>query len=140
MEHKRVLWLVGLGVASWLIPFLVSVPLYAPGGGALIGIFLAKSNLIVVGAGVGTLLILVFLQGVHAGYLREGLLLGGAWLAINWALDAVVLLPLSGMGAVECMEQIGLRYLVIPIIAAGIGYGADRAVQTHGTDPGSVMF
>lgn len=76
---------------------------------------------------------------MHAGYLRETIVLGTVWLAINWALDAVIL-PLSGMGVVEYMEQIGLRYPVIPIIAAGIGYAADRAVQTHGTDPGSVML
>jgi hypothetical protein len=47
-------------------------------------------------------------------------------------LDAVVLLPLSGMGAGTYMAQIGLRYLTIPIIAIGIGSAAEQAVRGTG--------
>ncbi|WP_243668479.1 hypothetical protein [Methanoculleus chikugoensis] len=55
------------------------------------------------------------------------------WLLINWALDAVILLPLSGgMDAGTYMAQIGLRYLSIPIIAVGIGYAAEQAVRGTG--------
>lgn len=60
---------------------------------------------------------------------REGALLGGTWLLINWVLDAAVLLPLSGMDAGTYMAEIGLRYLMIPIIAVGIGYAVEQAVQ-----------
>jgi hypothetical protein len=78
------------------------------------------------------LLILVSFKGVHARFIREGALLDGVWLRINRALDAVVLLPLSGMEAGTYMAQIGLRYLTIPIIAVGIGYAAAQAVQGAG--------
>ncbi|MDN7012111.1 hypothetical protein FGW20_03430 [Methanoculleus sp. FWC-SCC3] len=62
-------------------------------------------------------------------FVREGALLGGVWLLINWALDAAVLLPLSGMDAGTYMGEIGLCYLMIPIIALGIGYAAEQAVR-----------
>jgi hypothetical protein len=58
------------------------------------------------------------MQGVHARFIREGDLL-----------DAVVLLPLSGMDAGTYMARIGLRYLTIPIIAVGIRYAAAQAVR-----------
>ena len=119
--------LVGFGFLTWLLPFLLSIPFYSPEGEPLYALFLIKSILLVFSAALGTFLILVYFRGVHARFVREGALLGGVWLLINWALDAVVLLPLSGMDAGTYMAQIGLRYLVIPIIAVGIGYAAEQA-------------
>jgi len=75
------------------------------------------------------LLILVSFRDVHARFVRGGALLGGVWLLINRALDAVILLPLSGMDAGTCMAEIGLRYLTVPSIAIGIGYAAAQAVR-----------
>jgi hypothetical protein len=77
-------------------------------------------------------LLLVYFRGVHARFVREGALLGGVWLAINWGLDAAVLLPLSGMDAGTYMAQIGLRYLIIPIIAVGIGAAVEQGVGGSG--------
>ncbi|MDN7025772.1 hypothetical protein FGU65_12930 [Methanoculleus sp. FWC-SCC1] len=124
--------LLGFGLLTWLLPFLLAVPLYSPEGEPLYDIFLIKSVMIVFSAAVGTALILLYFRGVHARYLREGALLGGVWLLINWALDAAVLLPLSGMDAGTYMAEIGLRYLTIPIIAVGIGYAAEQAAGGTG--------
>jgi len=124
--------LFGFGILTWLLPFLVSVPLYSPEGEPLYDIFLIKSVLIVFSTAIGTLLILVYFRGIRDNFVREGALLGGVWLLINWALDAVVLLPLSGMDAGTYMGQIGLRYLNILIIAVGIGYAAEHAVRGRG--------
>ena len=135
MSAAKYVKLVGFGILTWLLPFLLSVPLYSPEGVPLYDIFLIKSVLIVFSTALGTFLILVYFRGVRARFVREGALLGGAWLLINWGLDAVVLLPLSGMDAGTYMAQIGLRYLTIPIIALGIGYAAEQAVRvaTDGT-------
>ena len=124
--------LFGFGILTWLLPFLVSVPFYSPEGEPLYDIFLTKSVLLVFSAALGTALILVYFRGVRARYIREGALLGGVWLAINWALDVAVLLPLSGMDIGAYMGEIGLRYLMIPIIAVGIGYAAEQAVRGRG--------
>jgi len=135
MSAAKYVKLVGFGILTWLLPFLLSIPLYSPEGVPLYDIFLIKSVLLVFSAALGTFLILLYFRGVRARFLREGALLGGAWLLINWGLDAVVLLPLSGMDAGTYMAQIGLRYLTIPIIALGIGYAAEQAVRvaTDGT-------
>lgn len=127
MNPARYVRLIGFGLLTWLLPFLLSLLLYSPEGEPLYDIFLIKSVLLVFSAALGTFLILVYFRNVRARFVREGALVGGVWLLINWALDAVVLLPLSGMDAGTYMAQIGLRYLVIPIIAVGIGYAAEQA-------------
>ncbi|BBL67263.1 hypothetical protein [Methanoculleus chikugoensis] len=124
--------LLGFGLLTWLLPFLLAIPFYSQGGEPLYDIFLIKSVLLVFSTALGTFLILIYIRGVHARFVREGALLGGVWLLINWALDAVILLPLSGMDAGTYMAQIGLRYLSIPIIAVGIGYAAEQAVRGTG--------
>jgi hypothetical protein len=132
MDAKKGIRLVGFGVLTWLAPFLLSIPFYSEAGEPLYDIFLVKSVLIVFSAAFGTLLIVVYFRSVHARFVQEGALLGGAWLAINWALDAAVLLPLSGMDAGTYMAQIGLRYLIIPVIAIGIGAAAGQAAKERG--------
>ena len=132
MNAKKGTKLVGFGLLTWLAPFLLSIPFYSQGGEPLYDIFLIKSVLIVFSAALGTFLILVYFRGVHARFVREGALLGGVWLAINWGLDAVVLLPLSGMDPATYMAQIGLRYLIISIISLGIGAAAGQAVRGGG--------
>ncbi len=121
--------LIGFGILAWLLPFLLAIPLYSQEGEPLYDIFLIKSVLLVFSAALGTFLILVYFRSVRTRFVREGVLLGGVWLLINWVLDAVVLLPLSGMDAGTYMGEIGLRYLTIPIIAVGIGYAAEQAVR-----------
>jgi hypothetical protein len=132
MNATQAAKLVSFGLLTWFLPFLLAIPLYSPEGEPLYDIFLIKSILLVFSAALGTFLILVYFRGVHARFVRQGALLGGVWLLINWVLDAVVLLPLSGMGAGTYMAQIGLRYLTIPIIAIGIGSAAEQAVRGTG--------
>lgn len=132
MDTSKVRKLIGFGILTWLLPFLLSVPFYSPEGEPLYDIFLIKTILLVFSAAFGTFLILIYFRDVHAWFIREGALLGGVWLLINWALDAVILLPLSGMDAGTYMAQIGLRYLIIPITAVGIGYAAEQAVRGTG--------
>lgn len=129
MSAAKYVKFVGFGILTWLLPFLLSVPLYSPEGVPLYEIFLIKSVLLVFSAALGTFLILVYFGSVRDRFVREGALVGGVWLLINWALDAAVLLPLSGMDAGTYMGEIGLRYLMIPIIALGIGYAAEQAVR-----------
>ncbi|MCT8336221.1 hypothetical protein FKB36_01580 [Methanoculleus sp. Afa-1] len=132
MSTAKYVRLIGFGLLTWLLPFLISIPLYSPEGEPLYDIFLIKTVLLVFSTALGTLLILIYFRGIRDGFVREGALLGGLWLLINWALDAVVLLPLSGMAASPYMGQIGLRYLNILIIAIGIGYAAEHAVRGKG--------
>ncbi|WFN33534.1 hypothetical protein L1S32_06645 [Methanogenium sp. S4BF] len=115
--QNRTATLLGFGLLTWLVPFAISIPLYSQ-----TDIFLFKSIMIVVGAAVGAALLVLWFRGVHENHLREGITVGILWLIMNWALDIAILLPLSGSPASSWFAEIGLRYLVIPIMAVTVGY------------------
>ena len=131
MKYPHTALLLLFGFLSWLIPFLASIPFYSMQGGLLVDVFLFKSIMIVVGSLVGTVLMVVLFLRIHESYLREGILIGFSWLLINWVLDALVLVPMSGMNAATYFSQIGIRYLVIPIIAIGMGFVLERTKGIH---------
>lgn len=103
------------GVATWLMPFLVSFLFYKPGGELAVSIGLFKSVMILVGSGVGLyLLYRLYRNGRPVAH--AGVLIGLAWFAINVALDLLALLPLTGLPFGVWASEIGLRYLLIPMI------------------------
>lgn len=109
------------GFLVWLVPFIVAIPLYSRDGQPLIDIFLLKSIMIVVGSIMGAIFLILYFKKVTKNYLREGLLVGIIWLAINWILDFIVLVPMAKMDIGTYFAQIGLRYLTIPIFSITIG-------------------
>jgi len=131
MKYSHTVYLLLFGFLSWLIPFLASIPFYSSQGVLLVDVFLFKSIMIVVGSLVGTLLMVWLFLRIREGYLREGILIGFSWLAINWVLDWLVLLPMSGMDVSTYFSQIGIRYLVIPIIAVSMGFVLERTGVTR---------
>ena len=117
-----------LGFTSWLVPFVGSFLFYDRTGQLLIPQPLFKSLMVVIFGGIGTaLLVVAFRQIVPS--IQSGFLLGCYWLAINLILDLVVLVPLVGMPVVTYFYDIGLRYLLLPIVSLAIGMVAQRARQ-----------
>jgi hypothetical protein len=108
------------GLLAWLIPFLVSIPLY-PGGRPVYDLQVTKSILIVVGGAVGALLALWYLREVKKDFAREGAILGIAWFAINSGLDILILVSLFGMDLLAWAGQIGIRYLLMPVMTTAMG-------------------
>jgi hypothetical protein len=122
-------WRVALfGVFSWLIPFLASFPFFDQTGQLLVPQPLFKSLMVVVGSGVGVVLLAWAFRWVRPN-LTSGLLLGVYWLVINLVLDVAVLVPMSGMEIGFYFYDIGLRYLVLPIVAAAMGAVAERRAE-----------
>lgn len=113
------------GVLSWLIPFLASFTFFGPGGQPWIPQTLFKSIMVVIFGGVGVWLLLLAFRRIKPT-LASGLQLGLFWLAINIVLDLLILLPLAGMAPVGYLYDIGLRYLLIPIISTALGVQAER--------------
>jgi hypothetical protein len=109
-----------LGFMTWLVPFLASVPFFDRAGQLLISQPLFKSIMVVVGGLVGVALLAVAFRRIAASP-ASGLALGLYWLAINLVLDLIVLVALLKMPLVLYLYDIGLRYLLIPIIAVGMG-------------------
>jgi uncharacterized membrane protein YpjA len=126
MKPTSNLKLLFYGFLTWLIPFAVSVPLAGREGQPILPLGMFKSLMIVVGSAVGAwLLVRVFRYPPKIG--QEGLVVGTLWLAINVGLDLIILVPLSKMSLLDYFSEIGLRYLIIPIMALAIAAAAGGA-------------
>jgi uncharacterized membrane protein YpjA len=109
------------GFLAWLIPFVSAFFFYSKEGGLTIDIFLFKTIMIVVGAIVGAFLLVSYFKRINANYLMEGIIVGIVWFVINILLDILVLLPMTEMALPDYFAEIGLRYLVIPVMSIMVG-------------------
>ena len=82
--------------------------------------------MVVVGGLVGVVLLVAAFRRIVASP-ASGLALGLYWLAISLLLDLVVLVVFFKMPLVLYLHDIGLRYLLIPIIAWGMGAVGQKA-------------
>lgn len=76
-------------------------------------------------------LAVAYFRGVTRDYVKEGVLLGCLWLAINLAIDAPLMLlggPMK-MTLAEYLADIGVTYLLIPAVTIGIGLGCRGAAR-----------
>lgn len=115
-----------LGFVSWLVPFVVSFLFVDRTGQFLISQPLFKSLMVVVFGGLGTALLVVAFHRIEPST-SSGFALGCYLLLINLVLDLLLLVPLVGMAVSTYFYEIGLRYLLIPIIATAIGMVAGNA-------------
>ena len=109
------------GFLAWLIPFVSAFFFYSKEGGLVIDIFLFKTIMIVVGAIVGAFLLVSYFKRIRANYLMEGIIVGLTWFIINILLDIFVLIPMSEMSLPSYFTEIGLRYLVMPVMSIMVG-------------------
>jgi len=115
-----------LGLISWFVSFAVSFLFFDRSGHPVIPQSLFKSFMVVIFGGLGTWLLVVAMRRQPATLL-SGFALGCYWLALNLILDFAILVPLTKMSALGYLYDIGLRYLLIPIIGAGFGAVAANA-------------
>ena len=109
------------GLLVWLIPFIASVFFYTREGGLRIDIFLFKTIMIIIGSITGAILLISYFKKINTRYLKEGIYVGITWFVINILLDLLVLIPMSGMSISDYFLQIGLRYLVMPVMSIMVG-------------------
>ena len=109
------------GFLAWLIPFIASFFFYTREGKLTIDIFLFKTIMIIVGSVSGAILLVLYFKKITADYLKEGIIIGITWFAINILMDLLILIPMSGMPIGNYFTQIGLRYLVIPAMTIAVG-------------------
>lgn len=112
------------GFLIWLIPFLVSVLIF-PLHQTQRPLFESIMPIVIV-ACVVFFTVLYFL-GVTSGFQMEGARLGVAWLAISIFIDLLLFMegPMK-MPLADYLKDIGLTYLMIPIITIGFGYLLER--------------
>ncbi|WP_394697760.1 hypothetical protein [uncultured Methanomethylovorans sp.] len=106
---------------SWSIPFVASLFFYTKEGVLTIDVFLFKSIMIVVGSITAGFLLVSYFKNINSEYYREGIVVGLTWFTINILLDLLILVQMSGMSITDYFSQIGLRYIVIPVMTVTIG-------------------
>ena len=127
---KKIGKIIGLGILTWLIPFIVSIFFYAKTGELLIDIFLFKSIMIIVGVLSGSYLLVIYFKNITSNYLKEGWLVGLTWLIINYVLDILILLPMAKMDLNEWFLGIGLRYLSLLIISIMMSWSIENSKKS----------
>jgi hypothetical protein len=122
------------GFFIWLVPFVVAVVIY-PLRESSRSLF--ESIMPVVVTAVTVPLAVRYFRQVTHDHVREGASIGVLWLVMCLVIDAPMMLfggPMQ-MTIGEYMGDIGLTYVIIPVITVGIGValGSGReAGSTHG--------
>jgi hypothetical protein len=109
------------GFLTWLVPFAVSFVVF-PFRTSQRPLF--ETIMAVVVTATAMCFSVLYLRKARAGFLKEGVLIGIVWFAINIIID-LPLFMLEGpmkMPFVDYMMDIGLTYLIIPVVSIGSGY------------------
>jgi len=91
----------------------------------MLPVSLIKSIMIIIGASLGGVL-LFRLFNESPPSLGTGIAIGSFWFLMNILLDLSILVPMTKMNLGNYFSEIGLRYLLIPIMAGAMG-----AVGSH---------
>lgn len=118
---KQPIKLIGFGSLTWLVPFIVAIFFYTADGELAIDKFLFKSIMLVVAGIFNTTLLVLMFRTVTDEYIRTGIIIGLTWLAINIGLDLIVLVGMLDTNLATYFREIGLGYLIIPIISIAMG-------------------
>jgi len=122
---NKYLKMILFGLITWIVPFVTSFLFFNMETQQLsINELFFKSIMIVEGGLIGVFLLVHYFRKISDRFVKEGLIIGLCWFLINIVLDVVVLLPTSQMDFGTYFQQIGMRYLLIPIISLGMGYVA----------------
>ncbi len=111
------------GFLVWLIPFLVSFVIF-PLRTSMRPLFESIMPLVL------TIIVIAlayyYLNDITVNFVKEGVIIGLAWFIINIAIDLVMFMPASPMhmNFTDYMMDIGLTYVMIPVITIGMGYMA----------------
>ncbi len=111
--------------AVWLIPFVVSIvifPLRESGSP------LFETVMPVTLALVGLAFALLHFNRLRTNFLRQGIMLGVLFFAVSVLIDLPLMLPPPiQMSFGQYVADVGLTYLIYPIITIGLGYALERA-------------
>jgi len=108
------------GLLSWLVPFIASFLFFGKSGQPMLPIGLIKSAMILIGASLGGFLLFRLFKESPPS-LGSGIAIGSLWFLMNILLDLSILVPMTKMNLGEYFSEIGLRYLLIPIMAGAMG-------------------
>ena len=109
------------GFLIWLIPFIMSFFIfglhedYRPLFESIMAVTVTLSVVI---------FSILYFKTVDKDYIKEGVIIGMIWLIINLIIDLIIMVLLESpmqMSIGDYMMDIGLTYVIIPVIAIGFG-------------------
>ena len=129
---KRLLRLALFGFLSWLVVFAASVCLYSLKQKGQERLFETLMGLVLTVVTMG--FTLLYFRNVQSNFLRDGCLLGLAFIACNLLFD----LPMFSAGPMKMplltyLREIGLAYLSMPVISMGVGCALESQTPTQST-------
>lgn len=113
------------GFLVWLVPFAVSFIIF-PLRASMRPLFESIMPLVL------TIIVVIlaynYLKNLETNLVKEGVLIGLSWLAINIIIDLMLFLPASPMqmNILDYFMDIGLTYVIIPVITVGMGIMANN--------------
>jgi hypothetical protein len=111
------------GFLLWLIPFVVAVLIFPVRTNSRP---LFESIMPVVLTACVVFFLNLYFNKLETGFLREGILSGLTWFVISLGLDLLMFMwgPMA-MTFADYMMDIGLTYLIFPLVTIGFGYLLD---------------
>ena len=129
-EELKIPYLKALafGFLLWLVPFAVSIALSQIRSTDRIffeTIMPVAITLVVVA------LSYLYFRSMKNGFLKEGVVIGILWFVISIILDLLMFTwgPMA-MSFTDYMKDIGLTYLIYPIVTIGIGYLLEKRLTS----------
>ena len=122
MKKRLITKNILLGFFSWLIPFVISCLFFKPGGTLIVPYATFKSTIILVGVITGCYLLIRYFKSVDNDFIKNGIIVGLSWFAINLILDIFILIPLMKSNFTDYFMSIGLSYISIPVMSITMGY------------------
>jgi hypothetical protein len=115
------------GVIIWLIPFIVAFiafPLKESRRSLFESVMPLTLSIVVIACAVS------YFSRVKTAFLKEGIRLGVLWFAISVVIDLPLMLnPPINYTLAEYAADIGLTYLMMPVITVGIAMAASRQTR-----------
>ena len=112
----------GFAILAWLLPFIAAIAM-SPWRESRRPLF--ESLIAVALAGSTVFLASIYFRRPRVRYLAAGVRIGILWMLANWALDALMFSsgPMQ-MSLEQYVADIGVTYLMIPVITIGLGLAA----------------
>jgi hypothetical protein len=129
MKNKLISKNLLLGFLSWLIPFAISFLFFKPGGELMVPYATFKSTIMLIGVMSGSYLLYRYFLLVDNDFIKNGVIIGLSWFAINIILDTVALIPIMKTSFAEYFMSIGLCYFSIPIISITMSYLLNEKIK-----------
>jgi hypothetical protein len=126
----RYLKIILFGFLTWLISFVVSFAVF-PLRTSQRAFF--ETIMAVAVTAVAVLFTVLYLRRANGHFLREGTLIGNAWFIINLLIDLPLFMldsPMQ-MAFADYMMDIGLTYLIYPVVSMGCGYLLDQKAPSR---------